>query len=84
MVHNHDFFDSYLEAVLSRGDLLLFLNREWPREMHITRMVTKYRLSAHITVTRYDWSKNIFIFSGIVLLLAGESLPPSNIWLILW
>ena len=38
IVHNPDFFDSYLEAVLSRGGLLLFLNREWPRETRITRM----------------------------------------------
>ena len=41
IVHNHDFFDSYLEAVLSRGDLLLFLNGERLRERRITRMVTK-------------------------------------------
>ena len=52
LVHNHDYFDSYLEAVLSRGDLLLFLNSEWLRERPITRMVTEYRLSAHIRVTR--------------------------------
>ena len=52
IVHNHDFFDSYLEAELSRGDLLLFLNGEWLRERPITRMVTKYRLSAHIRVIR--------------------------------
>ena len=38
IVHNHDYFDSYLEAVLSRGGLLLFLNCEWLREMRITRM----------------------------------------------
>ena len=38
LVHNPDFFDSYLEAVLSRGGLLLFLNREWLSEMRITRM----------------------------------------------
>ena len=38
IVHNPDFFDSYLEAVLSRSDLLLFLNREWLSEMRITRM----------------------------------------------
>ena len=41
IVHNNDFFDSYLEAELSRGDLLLFLKGEWPREWRITRMVTK-------------------------------------------
>ena len=41
IVHNPDFFDSYLEAVLSRGDLLLFLNGEWLRERRITTMVTK-------------------------------------------
>ena len=41
IVHNHDFFDSYHEAVLSRGDLLLFLNGERLRERRITRMVTK-------------------------------------------
>ena len=52
IVHNPDFFDSYLEAVLSRGDLLLFLNVEWLHERPITRMVTKYRLSAHIRVIR--------------------------------
>ena len=40
IVHNNDFFDSYLEAVLSRGDLLLFLNGEWLRERRITRMAT--------------------------------------------
>ena len=34
-------FDSYLRVVLSRGDLLLFLNGEWLRERRITRMVTK-------------------------------------------
>ena len=38
IVHNPDFFDSYLEAVLSRGGLLLFLNCQWPSEMRITRM----------------------------------------------
>ena len=38
IVHNPDFFDSYLEAVLSRGGLLLFLNHEWLSEMRITRM----------------------------------------------
>ena len=39
IVHNHDFFDSYLEAVLSRSDLLLFLNGKWLREMRITTTV---------------------------------------------
>ena len=38
IVHNPDFFDSYLEVVLSRSDLLLFLNSEWLRETRITRM----------------------------------------------
>ena len=38
IVHNPDFFDSYLEAVLSRSGLLLFLNREWLSEMRITRV----------------------------------------------
>ena len=52
IVHNPDFFDSYLEAVLSHSDLLLFLNSEWLRERPITRMVTKCRLSSHIRVTR--------------------------------
>ena len=52
VVHNNDFFDSYLEAVLSLGDLLLFLNSEWLRERPITRMVTKCRVSSHIRVTR--------------------------------
>ena len=33
IVHNPDFFDSYLEAVLSRGDLLLFLNGESTRNL---------------------------------------------------
>ena len=35
VVHNNDFFDSYLEAVLSRGDLLLFLNGKLLRETPI-------------------------------------------------
>ena len=38
IVHNPDFFDSYLEAVLSRGNLLFFLKGEWLRERRITRM----------------------------------------------
>ena len=41
IVHNPDFFVSYLEVVLSRSDLLLFLNGKWLRERRITRMVTK-------------------------------------------
>ena len=40
IVHNHDYFDSYFEAVLSRSDLLLFLNGKWLRERCITRMAT--------------------------------------------
>ena len=35
IVHNPDMFDSYLEAVLSRGDLLLFLNSKLLRETPI-------------------------------------------------
>ena len=32
IVHNNDSFDSYLEAVLSRGGLFLFLIGEWTRQ----------------------------------------------------
>ena len=48
IVHNHEFFDSYLEAVLSRGDLLLFLNGKWLRETRITRMATNRLGCLHI------------------------------------
>ena len=57
IVHNNDFFASYLEAVLSHGDLLLFLNGEWLREMPITRMDTKNWVSAYIRVTTIELKK---------------------------
>ena len=57
IVHNPDFFDRNLEAVLNRSDLLLFLNCEWLRETPITIMVIRYRLSAHIRVTKIDLQK---------------------------
>ena len=62
------FFDSYLEAVLSRSDLLLFLNSEWLRERPITRMVTKYQRSSHIRVTRSKRSKKIFSATRVLAL----------------
>ena len=52
IVHNPDFFDSYLEAVLSRSDLLLFLMGEWLREGPITTMVINKLGSAYIRLAR--------------------------------
>ena len=36
IVHNPDFSDSYLEAVLSRGGLLLFFNGDLPRNQRMS------------------------------------------------